>query len=140
MISDARAKVVLELAKALYINGQATDQTMRGAERLGRALGLHVTILPRWDDVRLVADDKYRTLTAEVSAEPTGVNMDRVTLAMRAVADVESGRLLPDAALSVISKISQAPVAPTWLFTLAAAAGALALAVIFGLHHASAAI
>ena len=34
---------------------------------------------------------------------------------------------------------SQAPPAPTWLFTLAAAAGAVALAVIFGVQHLAAA-
>ena len=49
--------------------------------------------------------------------------------------DVEAGRLAPDAAMKAIGVISRAPPAPTWLFALAAAAGAVALAVIFGVDH-----
>ena len=47
----------------------------------------------------------------------------------------KSGRLAPDAAMKAISIISRAPLAPTWLFALAAAAGAVALSVIFGVSH-----
>ena len=39
-----------------------------------------------------------------------------------------------------ISVISDRPPAPTWLFALAAAAGAVALAVIFGLRQVPAAV
>jgi uncharacterized membrane protein YjjB (DUF3815 family) len=39
----------------------------------------------------------------------------------------------------MIDEISRSPPAPTWLFALAAAAGAVALAVIFGVEHLSAA-
>src|ERR1700676_5402036 len=54
---------------------------------------------------------------------------------VRAIEDVESGRLTPDAAMKAINVISRAPPAPTWLFALAAAAGAVALSVIFGVDH-----
>jgi uncharacterized membrane protein YjjP (DUF1212 family) len=138
--SDARADLVLAFAKALYINGQATEQTARAASRLGRTLGLDVTIASDWNELRLVAANKDGPLIAEAAAEPTGVNMRRVASAMQTVGDIESGRLTPDAAMATISKISQMPPAPTWLFTVAAAMGALALAVIFGLHHSAAAI
>jgi len=57
---------------------------------------------------------------------------------MRAIEDIEAGRLAPSAAMKEIGAISQAPPAQTWLFALAAAAGAVALAVIFGVQHASA--
>jgi uncharacterized membrane protein YjjB (DUF3815 family) len=65
--------------------------------------------------------------------------MDRVALAMRAIEDAGAGRLTPSAAAETIRAISQRPPAPTWLFTLAAAAGAAALAVIFGVQHLPAA-
>jgi hypothetical protein len=52
--------------------------------------------------------------------------MDRVASKMRTIANVESGRLAPEAATKTIATISQAP-ASTWLFALAAAAGAVAL-------------
>src|SRR5258707_11046098 len=61
--------------------------------------------------------------------------MDRVASTMQAISDVGSGPLAPDAAMKEISAISRAPPAPTWLFALAAAAGAVALSVIFGVSH-----
>src|SRR5262249_47220404 len=66
--------------------------------------------------------------------------MDRVAATMQAVEDVESGRLAPEAAMKAIGAISQAPPAPTWLFALAAAAGAGALSVIFGVGELPAAV
>jgi uncharacterized membrane protein YjjP (DUF1212 family) len=73
------------------------------------------------------------------AADPTGVDMDRVASAMKAIGDVEAGRLTPDAALRTIGAIAKTPAAPTWLFTLAAGLGAVALAVIFGVGHLPAA-
>lgn len=140
MTSDVRANLVLAFAKALYVNGQATEQTLHATARVARALGLHTTILPHWGELHLVADDEDGALIGQVAGDPTGVNMDRVTSAMNMVADIESGRVTPDAALSKIGEISRIPPAPTWLFTLGAAAGALALAVIFGVQHDAAGV
>ena len=74
-------------------------------------------------------DDKGSFQAFQLSADPTGVDMDRVAAAMRVVGDVEAGRVTPDSAARVIDRISTAPPSPTWLFTLAAAAGAVALSV-----------
>src|SRR5262249_12452345 len=49
--------------------------------------------------------------------------------------DVESGRLAPADADKARYAIAARPPAPTWLFTLAAASAAVALAVIFGVEH-----
>jgi uncharacterized membrane protein YjjB (DUF3815 family) len=68
------------------------------------------------------------------------VDMDRVASAMRLAQDVEAGKVAPAAAMRVLGAISRAPPAPTWLFTLAAAAGAVALAVIFGVKQPTAAV
>ena len=108
---------------------------MGAAERLAHALGLHVKIMPRWGELQLQCEEKNDIVTAQIAADPAGVNMDRVASAMRTIKDVEAARLTPDAALDAIATISRAPPAPTWLFTLAAAAGAVALAVIFGIEH-----
>jgi hypothetical protein len=54
--------------------------------------------------------------------------MERVASATRAIEDLDAGRLAPGVAMKAINTISEAPPAPTWLFTLAAAAGAVALA------------
>jgi uncharacterized membrane protein YjjP (DUF1212 family) len=127
--------LVLAFARVLYVNGQATEQTVAAAERLGRALGLHAKVMPRWGEVQLQLMDKDAKLVAQVAADPTGVDMDRVAAAMRAIEDIEAGRLAPDSAATAIGTISKAPPAPTWLFALAAALGAVALSVIFGVEH-----
>ena len=139
MEADERANLVLAFAKVFYVNGQATEQTVSAAERLARARGLHATIMPRWGELQLVANDRHGTLIAQAAAYPAGVEMDRVASTMRSIEDVVSGRPGPDA-VKAIDDIARSPPAPTWLFTLAAAAGAVALAVIFGVQHFSAAI
>jgi uncharacterized membrane protein YjjP (DUF1212 family) len=140
MEADEQVNLVLAFAKVLYVNGQATEQTVSAAERLARARGLHATVMPRWGELQLVANDRHGTLIAQAAAYPAGVEMDRVASTMRAIEDVVSGRLSPDVAVKAIDDIARSPPAPTWLFTLAAAAGAVALAVIFGVQHFSAAI
>lgn len=135
MLADERADIVLAFARALYVNGQATEQTMDAARRLGRALGLAVTIMPRWGDLQLVAEGENGRVVAQIPADPAGVEMDRVASTMRAIEDIASGRLAPTAATRTVNEISQSPPAPTWLFSLAAAAGAVALAFIFGNQH-----
>jgi uncharacterized membrane protein YjjP (DUF1212 family) len=134
MTFDERCNLVLTFARTLFVNGQATDQTVAAAERLGRALGLRADVTARWGELQLQSDSNA-TPFVQVPADPTGVDMDRVASTMRAIEDVEAGRLAPDAAMKEISAISRAPPAPTWLFALAAAAGAVALSVIFGVSH-----
>jgi len=140
MTLEERADMVLAVARVLYVNGQSTDQTLASAESFGRTLGLHAKIMLRWGELQLEAQDSDTRLVSVVAADPTGVAMGRVASAMRAIEDLDAGRLTPAAAREAISNISQAPPAPTWLFTLAAAAGAVALAVIFGVQHLLAAI
>ncbi len=134
MTSDERCHVVLSFARTLFVNGQATDQTVAAAARLGRALGLRANVMVRWGELQLQSDSEI-TPFSQVPADPAGVDMDRVAATMRAIEDVETGRLSPGAATKTIDLISRAPPAPTWLFALAAAAGAVALSVIFGVDH-----
>src|SRR3984957_6194477 len=140
MAVDERYDLVLAFARLLFINGQATEQTVAATERLGRALGLRVRLMPRWGELQLQSDDENTGLIAQLAADPTGVDMDRVASAMRLLGDVEAGSVAPDAAMQMIGAISRMPPAPTWLFTVAAAAGAVALGVIFGLDRLAAAV
>ena len=132
MTADDRCNLVLTFARTLFINGQATDQTVAAAERLARTLGLRANLMARWGELLLRSEGKDATL---LPADPAGVDMDRVVSTMRVIGDVESGQLAPDAAMKAVGAISRAPPAPTWLFALAAAAGAVALSVIFGVGH-----
>ena len=135
MTTDERRRAVLIAARTLFANGQATELVVVAAERLGRALGFNATLMPRWNEMRLQSEAGEAVL----AANPAGVDMHRVAATMRVIADVEAGRLPPDAVAPAIEAIAGAPPAPTWLFALAAAAGAVALAVTFGLSHIEAA-
>jgi uncharacterized membrane protein YjjP (DUF1212 family) len=130
-----RCNLILTLARTLYINGQSTAQTLTAAEQLGGIVGLRANIMPRWGELQLQAEDGDTKLFSAVAADPAGVDMNRVVFAMRAMDELSAGRLAPVAGMKAISEISDVPPAPTWLFTLAAAAGAAALAVIFGVQH-----
>ena len=135
MTLDERSHLVLAFARVLFTNGQATDQTVAAAERLSRRLGLRAKLMPRWAELQLQSDDEDAATISQIAANPTGVDMDRVASTIRAIEDVEAGRLAQEAAMQAIGAISRAPPAPTWLFALAAAAGAVALSVIFGVEH-----
>lgn len=126
-----RSDLVLALARVLQINGQSTHEALEESARLGRRLGLDATIVPHWSDLQLQVTDGETRLVALAEAEPTGVNMDRVVRVMKAIEEAGAGRLSKWS----IEKIAHAPAAPAWLFTIAAAAGAAALSVIFGVRH-----
>jgi uncharacterized membrane protein YjjP (DUF1212 family) len=127
--------LVLDLAHVLHANGQSTHEMVAAAERLSSSLGLRATIIARWGELQLQATYGNETSVSIRAADPTGVDMDRVASAMRLLNEAVSGRLAAAALRETIKEIANAPPAPTWLFTLAAAAGAAALAVIFGVQH-----
>jgi len=132
--------LVLALARVLYANGQATDETVGAGEGLARSLGFRATILPRWGELGLQEATADSPLSLQVAvADPSGVNMTRVAAAMHAIEDIGAGKLQGFNAKEAVSSMAHLPPAPTWLFTLAAGAGAVALAVIFGIQHLHAA-
>ena len=132
---EERCDLVLTAARVLFVNGQSTEQTVTAAERLGHTLGLRAKITPRWGELHLQVQDGNSRSVSKVAADPIGVAMNRVVSAMNVIEDLGGGRLALSAAKEKISASSQAALAPTWLFTLAAGAGAVALAEIFGARH-----
>jgi uncharacterized membrane protein YjjP (DUF1212 family) len=139
MTLEERSNLVLAVARVLYVNGQSTHQTLGAAERLSNCLGFRATILPHWGELELQAEDTDGKCISAIEAAPSGVDMDRVASTLRTVDELCDGRLAPANAMEAINRIAKAPPAPTWLFTLAAAAGAVALAVLFGVRHLTAA-
>ena len=137
---EARSDLVLSFARVLYANGESTQKTLSSAERLGSCLGFRATILPRWGELELQAEDNDGRFISVIEANPSGVDMERVVSALRAVEGVCEGRLSSSNAMEAINTIAKGPPAPTWLFSLAAAIGAVALAVLFGVQHLHAAV
>lgn len=140
MTPEERSGLVLGFAQVLYENGQSTDQVLAAVESFGNALGLRARLIPRWGELQLRTQDGNSDLMMTVEATPANVHMARVSSAMQALEDLRAGRLSPAAAGGAISAIGRMPPSPGWLFTLAAAAGAVALAVIFGVQHLPAAV
>src|SRR6267154_510212 len=130
-----RSDLVLACAQVLHSNGQSTDETVQAAERLGAQLGLQATMIVHWEELELRAADGTGSQVSFKRGSPTGINMNRVASAMSAIENCDIGRSPIGAALENIKAIAHAPPAPTWLVTPAAAAGAAAMAAIFGVQH-----
>jgi len=135
-----KSDLVLTFAQVLEANGQSTEDTVAASERLSHTLGLRATMIPNWDGLQFEAQEGSTRVVSFAPANPTGVDMERVASTMQAIDEVAAGRLPPSAALVTVTAISHAPPDPTWSFTLAAAAGAAALAVLFGVQHLAAVI
>src|SRR5215472_6926419 len=139
MTREERSRLILACARVLFANGESTQRTLYAAERLGNRLGLRATLFPHWGELEVQTEDSDGKSVSALEATPSGVDMDRVASTLRAVEQLCDGRLAPANAMETINRIAAAPPAPTWLFTLAAAVGAVALAVLFGVRHLAAA-
>jgi uncharacterized membrane protein YjjB (DUF3815 family) len=133
MTNEEHSGLILAITRVLYVNGQATDQVVAAGRRLGDKFGHAADLLPRWGELQLRQAGGGLISISNVVADPTGVNMERVASVIQLI--IEAGRLSPDKAHESIATIAKARPAPTWLFALAAAVGAAALAIIFGIHH-----
>jgi uncharacterized membrane protein YjjP (DUF1212 family) len=127
--------VILAFARVLYINGQSSDQILASVKRLGCTFGLQAQLALDWGKLELSLDDGAYKRVANIGAIPAGIEMERVSLAMRAVDDIAAGRVAARSAVDTIAMIARRPPASTVAFALANAAGAVALAVIFGGQH-----
>lgn len=132
---EERSRFVLTAAKGLFVNGESTEQTVTAAARLADVLGLRAKLSVRWDELALQVDSANGALLRLEAAEPTGVEMDRVASVTRVIDELAAGDLKPEEARAEIETVSHARPAPTWLFAIAAAAGATALSVIFGVDN-----
>jgi uncharacterized membrane protein YjjP (DUF1212 family) len=129
MTREERSNLILAFARVLYINGESTDQTLSAAERVGNCLGFHTTILLHWGELEVQTEDTDGRFISAIEAAPSGVDMERVASTLRMVDELCDGRLAPANSVEAINGIAQTPPALRWLFTLAAAVGAVALAV-----------
>ena len=61
--------------RVLFVNGETTRRMVLGVERLGRALGVDVTVSARWGEVVLRIDDPAGPRLHWIAAIPVGVDM-----------------------------------------------------------------
>jgi len=127
---EAALKTTALAATLLFAHGQTTERTVIAAERLGRALGVTVRVLPYWGE--LTVEVEGATVSQIVPAKPLGVDMGRVLAVTTVVDQVCDGTLPADAAQSALESAGRLPPVSTPRFTLFAAIGAASLGVIFG--------
>jgi uncharacterized membrane protein YjjP (DUF1212 family) len=117
-------------ATLLFAHGQTTERTVAAAERLGRALGVTVKVLPYWGE--LIVELDGAPLSQIAPAKPLGVDMGRVLAVTTMIDQIWDGTLSAEAAQSALESAGRLPPASTPRFTLFAAIGAASLGVIFG--------
>src|SRR5499433_246634 len=139
MRREERLNLILTFARVLYINGESTQRTLDVTERMSNSLGFRTTIFPHWGELEVQTEDANGKLVSVIEAVPSGVDMDRVASTLKTAEDLCNARLVMADAMEALNRIAKAPPSPTWLFTLAAAVGAVALAVLFGIQHLTAA-
>src|ERR1700720_3490306 len=127
---EAALKTTALAATLLFAHGQTTEQTVIAAERLGRALGVTVRVLPYWGELTVQLDGA--PVSQIVPAKPLGVDMGRVLAVTTAIDQVCDGTLPAEAAHSALESAGRLAPASTPRFTLFAAIGAASLGIIFG--------
>ena len=117
-------------ATLLFAHGQTTERTVTAAERLGRALGVTVRVLPYWGEIIVELDGA--PLSQIVPAKPLGVDMGRVLAVTTVIDQIRHGTLPAESAQSALESAGRLPPVSTLRFTLFAAIGATSLGIIFG--------
>jgi hypothetical protein len=75
---EAALRTTALAATLLFAHGQTTERTVTAAERLGRALGVTVKVLPYWGELTVGLDGA--PISQIVPAKPLGVDMGRVLI------------------------------------------------------------
>jgi len=60
-----RAGLILDFARVLYVNGQATDRIIAAVDSLGRTLGVEAKLIARWGELTLHAWDATGSMTVQ---------------------------------------------------------------------------
>src|SRR5262245_29990647 len=128
-----RTDLILSFARVLHVNGQSTDETLAASDRLGSTLGLRTKIIPAWGQLQLQAGDSGEHIHGDGGTGWSGHASRRLRDAVQ-----RRGYRKPAHSVCVTGyEQSDFAPAPIWLFALAAAAGAAALAVIYGVQHSA---
>jgi uncharacterized membrane protein YjjP (DUF1212 family) len=127
---EAALGFVALAAALLFANGQTTERTVVTAERLGRALGGPVRVLPNWGE--LIVEIEGTSLSQIVPTKPLGVDMNRVLAITTVVDRLCDGTLRREEARPALLLAGNLPPVSTRRFTSFAAIGATSLGVIFG--------
>jgi uncharacterized membrane protein YjjP (DUF1212 family) len=127
---EATLGVVALAATLLFAHGQTTERMVVTAERLGRALGVRVRVLPDWD--KLTVELEGTSLSEIFATRPLGVDMNRVLAITKVVDRLCDGTIRAEEAQPGLLSAGNLPPVSTLHLTSFAVIGAVSLGVIFG--------
>ena len=127
---EAALSIIALAATLLFAHGQTTERTVVTAERLGRALGVPVRVLPDWGE--LIVEIEGTSLSQIVPTKPLGVDMNRVVAITTVVDRLCEGTLCGEEARPALLLAGDLLPVSTLRFTSFAAIGATSLGIIFG--------
>jgi uncharacterized membrane protein YjjP (DUF1212 family) len=127
--------VVSASGSLLFANGQTTERTVSETQRVAAALGQHVTVIPHWGELVIHFPHDPGARNEIVTVAPTGIDMGKILAANDVIDDLCDGRIDAAAARAALDAAARRPPVSLVRFVVAAAAGAAALGVIFGVSH-----
>jgi uncharacterized membrane protein YjjP (DUF1212 family) len=128
-------QVARELAELLFVNGQTTRRTDFTVRQLGVALGFQIDLFQRWGELSVRLSEGVAVEESISNVAATNVDMKKVTSAMLLAEDLTRGTPRMSAARATLESIRRSPPVSVGRFVVMAAAGAVALGVIFGTSH-----
>ena len=126
----AALETIALAAELLFKNGQTTERVVLATERLGRALGIPLTLYPHWGE--LAFQVQGAPFSEMIPTMPLAVDMGKVLATMKVVDQVCDGTMPGSAARSALAAVERLPSASALRFVPFAAIGAASLCVIFG--------
>jgi uncharacterized membrane protein YjjP (DUF1212 family) len=127
--------LILQATTLLFANAETTERTLAAGKRVAEALGYRANLIPQWDELTARLENGARPQHDIAAVVPTGIDMNKVLAAAQTIDAVSDGRLPPHEAQSAFAKIAALPPVSLSRFILAAAVGASALSVVFGVEH-----
>ena len=134
-------QLTADAAVLLFENGQTTERTIEGARRVATALGYDAAVFLRWGEMFIrLESDAAGSQERVIAAAPVGVDMGKVAATVATIEELSRGELDARAAQTALLAVAHRPALSDTHFALFAAAGAVALSVIFGVVHAVAVV
>jgi uncharacterized membrane protein YjjP (DUF1212 family) len=134
-------QLTADTAVLLFESGQTTERTVASTRKVAAALGFAAEVYLRWGEVHVrLEGGETGPQERLIAAAPLGVDMGKVAATLEAIEKLRRGELDARATEAALSAVAQRPPISDTHFAVFAAAGAVALSVIFGVMHVSAAI
>jgi len=131
--------LVAAAAAVLQSSGESTSVTLAAVDRMNRGLGTDFHLVPGWTAVTLVDPSPRQAAPAKiVPAAPTGIALQAVAVLMRTIDRLGKRAAERSDLVAALAIARGGRPANPWIFLLACATGAAALAIIFGAQDATA--